>query len=172
MASIDSIGQLDSAYKNRTINAAETKNSKLGNSDLGLSDFITLLVAQLKNQDMMNPMSDTDFIAQMAQFSGLQAMTTLSETNNTAYAASLIGKKVTAASLDENGALQKVEGNVTGVSLFEGKPIIYIGDKAFDLNQIMVVGELPTIDESTDPEDNGESTNTDGNGESTNGDVK
>lgn len=153
---VDSINDLANAYANRAKSATENANSKLGNSNLGLSDFITLMVAQLKNQDMMNPTSDTEFIAQIAQFSALQAMTTLSETNNTAYAASLIGKKVTAASLDKNGALQKVEGNVTGVSLFEGKPIVYIGDKSFELNQIMAVGELPKKEETSEKKDGGD----------------
>ncbi|WP_324824551.1 flagellar hook capping FlgD N-terminal domain-containing protein [Sinanaerobacter sp. ZZT-01] len=136
MASVDPV---DSAYTKPTA----IKKTGLGSSDLGFTDFISLLVAQMKNQDMMNPMSDTDFIAQMAQFSALEAMNTLSQTNNTAYATSLIGKKITAASLDSSGKLQKVEGNVTAVTLFENTPLVYIGDKSFELSQIMIVGDLP-----------------------------
>lgn len=161
MSSIDAMNKSNSATQTISNTMGNPRNS-MGNSDLGLTDFITLMVAQLKNQDMMNPTSDTDFIAQMAQFSGLQAMTTLSETNNTAYAASLIGKNVTAASLDKSGAMQKAEGTVTGVSLFEGKPIVYIGDKSFELSQIMVVGKLPSTEDTTDPQDPPESTKGDG----------
>jgi len=142
MASVDPVG---SSHTDRPL----AKTSSLGNSDLGFLDFVRLLVAQMKNQDMMNPMSDTDFIAQMAQFSALEAMNTLSETNNTAYAASLIGKKITAASIDKDGKLQKAEGNVTAVTLFENTPLVYIGDKSFELSQIMIIGDLP-IPEPTD----------------------
>ncbi len=157
MPSTNALSALDSAYTNRV--SSTTSTSKMGTSELGFSDFVTLLVAQLKNQDMMNPMSDTDFIAQMAQFSALQAMNTLSETNNTSYAASLVGKKVTAAALDKNGALEKTTGTVTGVGLFDGTPTIYIGEKSFKLEQIMVVGELPASEETPgDDDDNGSAT--------------
>src|SRR6056300_1952953 len=36
---------------------------------LGQEDFLTLMTAQLQNQDPMAPMDNGDFIAQMAQFS-------------------------------------------------------------------------------------------------------
>lgn len=42
-------------------------------SALGEQDFLTLLVAQLKNQDPLSPQDNTEFVAQLAQFSTLQA---------------------------------------------------------------------------------------------------
>ena len=41
------------------------------NTELGKEDFLQLLTVQLKFQDPLNPMQDTDFIAQLAQFSSL-----------------------------------------------------------------------------------------------------
>lgn len=43
-----------------------------GDGTLGKDDFMKILIAQLQNQDPTNPMQDTDFIAQMAQFSALE----------------------------------------------------------------------------------------------------
>jgi flagellar basal-body rod modification protein FlgD len=49
-------------------------SSALGtNSSLGEQDFLKLLVAQLKNQDPLAPQDNTQFVAQLAQFSSLQA---------------------------------------------------------------------------------------------------
>lgn len=43
-----------------------------GSRELGQGDFLTLLVTQLKNQDPLNPTNNTEFVAQLAQFSQLE----------------------------------------------------------------------------------------------------
>jgi len=43
------------------------------------TQFMTLLVAQLKNQDPMNPVQNQDFVSQLAQFSSLEQLITMNE---------------------------------------------------------------------------------------------
>src|SRR5664279_3863637 len=41
-------------------------------------DFLQLLATQMQNQDPLKPMDDTAYLAQLAQFTSLQQMNTLS----------------------------------------------------------------------------------------------
>lgn len=45
--------------------------------ELGRDAFLTLLVKQLENQDPLNPEPNGEFLAQLAQFSSLEQLTTI-----------------------------------------------------------------------------------------------
>src|SRR3954463_7697919 len=57
--------------------AATANKARADKNVLGKDDFLKLMVAQMKNQDPMNPADDKDNIAQMAQFSSLEQITNL-----------------------------------------------------------------------------------------------
>lgn len=95
---------------NSLITQAETETSaasKTATSKLGKESFLNLLVTQLKYQDPLNPQADTEFIAQLAQFSSLEQLTNISagiEEMQNLYgqqsmlnAVSFIGKEVLAS---------------------------------------------------------------------------
>lgn len=165
-----------------SLKALKTDKSKSTSAkadlDLQTTDWLTLLVAQLKNQDMNNTMDNSEMMSQMAQYSQIQAvndMVSMQEDiyamNNTSYATSLMGKNVTVAAIetttDSSGTTDKLvttKGTVTGVTLFEGEPIIYIGDKSFSLNQIMIVGEVPNSTDNSEPGDTTTSGGSNGTG--------
>jgi flagellar basal-body rod modification protein FlgD len=54
-----------------------TQSSPLKQKDLGKDAFLQLLVTQLQNQDPTKPQADGEFIAQLAQFSSLEQLTSM-----------------------------------------------------------------------------------------------
>ena len=54
--------------------ATTTTTTASAKNVLGKDDFLKMMIAQLKNQDPMNPMDGTAFTAQLAQFSSLEQL--------------------------------------------------------------------------------------------------
>ncbi len=61
-------------YLNANRLTAETGKTKEIDQSLGKDDFMNLLIAQISNQNPLEPMDDKEFIAQLAQFSSLEQM--------------------------------------------------------------------------------------------------
>lgn len=102
-------------------------------------DFLKLLSTQMQNQDPMQPMDDSQFMAQMAQFSTLQAtttmgadMTALRTHSDLATASSLVGRQVTIT----NNTVGTVTGTVSGVDASSGTAEVVIGGKSYSLSDI------------------------------------
>ena len=87
------------------------------------ADYMKLLIAQLQNQNPLEPLDNNDMASQLAQFSQLQQLESMSSsfadvlvTINRSYANSLLGRNVTFYARDEvSGALDKVVGAVESV---------------------------------------------------------
>jgi flagellar basal-body rod modification protein FlgD len=97
--------------------ATPTTTKKSDPNVLGKDDFLKLMVAQMKNQDPMNPSDDKDNIAQMAQFSSLEQITNLATaTQDLANRMSLtqnvglLGHDVTYTGTDGTAVTGKVDG--------------------------------------------------------------
>jgi flagellar basal-body rod modification protein FlgD len=96
---------------------------------LGEDAFLKLLTTQLANQDPLNPMDDTQSVAQLAQFSAVQSTNELKDSftsfqSNFAVmqSAGLIGKAVSAQSTDGNGNAITVSGTVKSIAIVNGTP--------------------------------------------------
>ena len=118
---------------------------------LSVNDFLSLMVAELQNQDFLNPVDNSQYVAQMAQFATLQQMQELAEYSKTNYAVSLVGKNVTAAKYTVSGNLEKVTGMISKVSLVDSEYKVFIGDKSFSLSQIMELNQTPSTDNTVPP---------------------
>lgn len=143
------INAYNSSYKVNNINTANDLKIQKNNEGLNMQDFLNLLVAQITNQDAMNPMDNTEFIAQMAQFSTLQAMTDLTEMALQGQATSLIGKNVVVADYNGNGGLTIDEGIVQRVTLHGGKTKLYVNDMEYEYSNIMEIREAEKAEENS-----------------------
>ncbi len=91
-------------------------------TDMFSSDgFLKLLASQIKGQNPLEPMKDTEFVAQMAQFSQLEQITNLAKdtaamnlSSRLAQGASLVGKTV---SYVPEGQTTPISGTVSAVSM-------------------------------------------------------
>ena len=80
---------------------------------LGKDDFLKLLIAQLSYQDPTSPMDDKEFIAQMAQFSTLEQMTSMAS-DFSKLTSMLLGNEASSA-LGKNVELNEGERTVQGM---------------------------------------------------------
>lgn len=120
----------------KPLNAVYEDESK---KDVSIDNFLQLMIAQLKNQDPMNPMDDTQYVTQLAQFATMQQMQELAYYSRSNFIMSLVGKEVTVARPKVGGDIEKFTGPVEKISLVNNEYLIYVGGKTFGLNQIMEV---------------------------------
>jgi flagellar basal-body rod modification protein FlgD len=98
-------------------------STKASSENLGQKDFLTLMAAQLQNQDPFAPMENGEFLAQMAQFSTVSGLETVNQTlagigekiggNRIATASSLMGQHVL---VPGTTARPDAEGSIHGVA--------------------------------------------------------
>ncbi len=141
--------------------AVGNKSSAMAGQEnaLGKDQFLTILIAQIKNQDPMSPMKDQDFIAQMAQFSSVEQLTYMAKsldglTNSIGLASSLIGKTI-GWSKDENGVElpEAKAGIVDSITVRDGLTYAVVGDVVVPINRIEFV---TTTNQTPDGNDQGE----------------
>lgn len=119
-------------------NAKNTaENGRTASSELGKDDFLKLLITQLQNQDPTSPMENTEFIAQMAQFSSLEQMTNMStsftqlaNTLSASEASTTVGKRV---EIQLEGAT--ISGVVEAATRGQS-PMVQINGNFYDLEKI------------------------------------
>lgn len=113
---------------------------------LGSGDFLNLMMKQLQYQDPMDPVSNTEFIAQQAQFSQLETSNTMSANiaanNSITQALSLVGKKVTLADPDNKN--NTITGTVSSASINGKDSAITVNGKSYALSSLKSVSQATT----------------------------
>ena len=120
----------------------ESSNSKTVDSNA----FLTLLLKQLEYQDPLNPVDNTEFLSQQAQFtqlSTIQEMSSNIASNNAiTQACSLIGKTVTL--VDPNDKTKTITGEVSTANFSsDSTPTITVNGKEYPIGYVTNVATKP-----------------------------
>lgn len=138
---LDGVTQSLESYNN-----SQASKKTDARSSLDKDAFLMLMVTQLKYQDPLDPQDNSEYVAELAQFSALEQMTNVSDGITSlsnivsnidssvlvGQLSSMIDKDIqwtmTQKYTDENGEVQTsrqtLEGKVTGVSISEGTPSV------------------------------------------------
>ena len=132
------------------------KASEVGKkSELNKDAFLSLLVTQMQYQDPLSPMDNTEYLAQLAQYSSLEQMTNVASKLGDVYSlvenidssvlvgqlSSMIGKNIQW----HDGSNNFYEGKVSGVSVTDGQTSVIATVKAADGSEMQTKVEIANI---------------------------
>lgn len=126
--------------------ASADTSSRLPVQTLSQNDFLKLLTTQMSSQDPMNPKSDLDFTAQLAQFSALEQTKTmasdiaeLKSQQGLLQASSMLGSTV---GLQVNATTVR-SGVVSSIEIIDGTPMLLVNGQQYDLSQVLTISPTP-----------------------------
>ncbi len=112
---------------------------------LGKEEFLKLLVTQMQNQDPLNPLDNTEMIAQLAQFSALEQMQNLNtqfegfrQEGAVQLSYLLTGQDV---AIELKGG-ETVEGTVEKVTWMNGDTTLLVGGQYYPFRSIVALSPL------------------------------
>ena len=119
-----------------------TTTATLPTDQLSRDTFLKLMVAQLRNQDPMNPQDSAEFLAQTAQFTSLEKLDSVAQQTGQALtaqmafgASSLVGRSVTYS--DADGV--ETAGKVDSVRFTSTGPLLGVGGAEVALASVVKV---------------------------------
>lgn len=119
--------------------------------NLGKDAFLQLMVKQMQYQDPLQPQDNSQFIAQLAQFTSLEQMTNISQSTDAELKAlqsmqsmaqlsfehQLIGSSVTVQGApDSSGQPTSVTGTVDAIRFVNGDPQLVINGQTYPLTAV------------------------------------
>jgi len=133
-----SVSSATSSSLASALSSAVSSTSSSSSSLVSEDTFLKLLVTQLQNQDPLNPQDSSQFVSQLASFSSLEQMTTMSATMETVLETSItnvLGK--TATVVDSSG--NKVSGTVDGIVYYSDGPAVTINGTDYPYSEVQNV---------------------------------
>jgi flagellar basal-body rod modification protein FlgD len=141
---------IDPTKNNLNVANATQSASAATSPQLGQEQFLSLMVAQLKNQDPMQPMQNGEFLGQMAQFgtvSGIQdlqksfgSLASALQSNQALMASSLVGRTVLAPGNNGYLAAGSALGGAVDLPTASADVVVNVTDSSGQLVQRLDLG--------------------------------
>lgn len=132
------------------LSIANKTETKKNTNELGQAAFLELMITQMNNQNPLSPQDNSEFVAQLAQFSSVEGIERLNTTfssfmsNNALQASSLVGRSVT---VETDTSMLSTGGIISGsvnLDLPGSDMKVNIYDEAGSLVQSIPVGDVPS----------------------------
>lgn len=134
----------DSSYLSNKTDTASTSN------EMGKDAFIQLLVTQMKYQDPLNPMDNSEMLAQLAQFTALEQMMNVAQASQKQLASNMVGKYVEYSYTDSTtGTTTYNVGKVDYVNINGDTPTLGIGELEVPIDDVYTVVDSSNIQATT-----------------------
>lgn len=126
-------------YSSAVQSSSTAQSSTTGTGEVDKDGFMKILVAELQNQDPMDSQDNTQYVAQMAQFSALEQMENLNEglqnlSTNIKFqeGSSMIGKTATIDIKND----QSITGLISSVKITDGDVKVVSGGIEYDIDDV------------------------------------
>ncbi len=125
-----------------TSSSSTASSSSLATPSVNTADFMKLLIAQLKNQDPLQPTDNTQFVTQLAQFSSLQTLQQIQTSLDSSMGAQLLGEAMNllgrTVTAQPTGSTP-VTGVVSGIQLQGANVLLQVGSQTVNLSDVQKV---------------------------------
>ena len=122
-----------------SLSLSATTSTEAAGGTLDKDAFLQLLVAEMQNQDPLEPTSNTEYISQFATFSELEEMQNVSASVETQRAQQLVGQEVLVEVTDSTGNTSQVQGQVDYVVTENGNVYVSIDEQLYSFDDVTTV---------------------------------
>ena len=137
---IDTTGKVSNQIMSST---SKTSNTKKSNT-LNMENFLSLLVAEMQNQDPLEPTDNSDYMAQLATFTQVEATKEMNDNTLQDMASNLVGKQVIMTTTQNSNGY--IGGTVDYWETINGTVYLGIGGKLYDIADLDTVMDKDYFD--------------------------
>lgn len=128
---------VDGELQTRTDSSDSLKKANNNPNEVSSDMFLTLLVAEMQNQDPLEPTSNTEWVSQYATFTQVEQMNEVTASMDLVRANGLVGQEVIVKVTSQStGETSYKRGNVDYVLVENGEPLLVIDENKYSIDDL------------------------------------